>query len=423
MNEYVEGRTEQHLSGWERLVEHGQKGVHPRKDEFDFSVPLFAISCALAIVYTAVVLVSLPSGRELVAKRDFIVYWATGQQLAHHRNPYDPIALKQIEREGGFTGGGAYFMRNTPWALPLALPLGYMSAQTAALPWSLLMLGLLVAAVRILWKIVGPAGSHLDWLGYCFPPALACVDIGQTSIILLFGLALFLRFHRARPFTAGAALWLCTIKPHLFLPFALVFLLWIVASRSYRILAGGMAAMLVDNTITACIDPSAWSQYAHYVRTSDMTREFTSCFGDVLRDAVNPSAEWIAFVPAMLGSIWALVYFWQRRHAWDWIENGNSLMLVSLIVAPFGWIFDQTLAIPALLFAAPRTSSRALLSVLALLYIAIEVQLFRFDSHSLANLWNAPAWLAWYLFARAYSDQDAKTSTGFQSSSPKTFEE
>jgi hypothetical protein len=380
------------------------------KDEYDFSVPFFAIACALAIVYTAGFLAMLPFRRDIVARRDFIVYWATGQQLVHHRNPYDPPALNQIERDAGFQGGSSYYMRNTPWALPLALPLGYTNAQAAALPWSLFMLGLLIASVRMLWKMFGSPGSRIDWLGYCFPPALFCVNLGQTSVILLFGLVLFLRFHKTRPFAAGAALCLCTIKPHLFLPFALVLLVWIVVSRSYRILAGGIVAMVIANAITACIDPSAWSQYAYYMRTSVVTREFTACFGDVLRDAVNPAAEWLAFVPAMLGSIWALIYFWPRRHTWDWLENGNPLMLVSLIAAPFGWIFDQTLAIPAILFAASR-ASRILLTVLALMFILVEVGINYFELHSTAYLWTAPAWLLWYLLARAYPREHSAVQT------------
>ena len=175
---------------------------------------------------------------------------------------------------------------------------------------------------------------------------------------MLFGLALFLRLHKSHPFAAGAALWLCSLKPHLFLPFALVLLIWIVVSRSYRILAGGVAAFAVGALITTLIDPAAWSQYSYYMRTSVITREFTPCLGDLLRDRINPSAEWIAFIPAMLGCIWALTYFWPRRHSWDWLENGSPLMLVSLLVAPFGWIFDQSLALPAVLYAVSRNASR-----------------------------------------------------------------
>jgi hypothetical protein len=72
----------------------------------------------------------------------------------HHGNPYDP-AVSHIEHDAGFQGGASYYMRNAPWALPLALPLGYVSPMAAALPWSLLMLGLLAASVRILWKLLG----------------------------------------------------------------------------------------------------------------------------------------------------------------------------------------------------------------------------------------------------------------------------
>ena len=204
-------------------------------------------------------------------------------------------------------------MRNTPWALPLALPLGYVGPMAAALPWSLAMLGLLAASVRILWKLFGGAASHFDWLGYCFPPALFCVILGQTSVLLLFGLSLFLRFHKSRPFAAGAALWFCTIKPHLFLPFALVLLVWIFVSRSYRILAGGAAAFAAGALLTTWIDPAAWSQYAYYMRTSVITREFTPCLGAVLRDSIHPAWEGLAFVPAAIGCVWALAWFWPRR--------------------------------------------------------------------------------------------------------------
>ena len=378
-----------------------ESGSDPgQKEERDWSMVVVAIACALAILFTVLFLSILPFDRQIVSRRDFIVYWATGQQLVHHHNPYDPAALNQIERNAGFSGGASYYMRNTPWALPLAYPLGFASPQATALPWSLTMLALLLASVRMIWKMVGRRGSHLDWLGYCFPPALFCVILGQTSVVLLFGLTLFLRFHKTRPFVAGAALWLCTIKPHLFLPFALVLLVWIFLSRSYRILLGALAAMAVDFGITALIDPGAFGQYAYYMRTSTITHEFTACFGDLLRDKINPNAEWLAFIPAVLGCAWALAYFWQRRNHWDWLRDGSLLVLVSLLVAPFGWIFDQSLAMPAILIAASHTRSRLLLAALAVMYIAIEIEINRFDLHSAAYLWCAPAWLAWYLLAR-----------------------
>jgi hypothetical protein len=368
----------------------------------DIPALLIAVACALGVVFTTLFLSTLSFNPATIARRDFIVYWATGHQLVQHGNPYDPDAINRIERAGGFRGAGSYYMRNTPWALPLAYPLGFFSPTASAVPWSLAMLALLIASVRILWTLFGPTGSRLYWLGLCFPPALFCIILGQTSIIMLFGLALFLRLHKSHPFFAGAALWLCSLKPHLFLPFALVLLIWIVVSRSYRILAGGVAAFALGALVTTLIDPAAWSQYAFYMRTSVITREFTPCLGDLLRDRINPSAEWIAFIPALLGCIWALAYFWPRRHSWDWLENGSPLMLVSLIVAPFGWIFDQSLALSAVLYAVSRNASQTMLSVLALIYMLIEIQIVsHFDLHSAFYIWVAPAWLVWYLFARA----------------------
>ncbi len=57
------------------------------------------------------------------------------------------------------------------------------------------------------------------------------------------------------------------------------FLVWIFVTRTYRILAGGLAAMAIGAIVTTLIDPAAWAQYAYYVRTSVMTREFTPCLG------------------------------------------------------------------------------------------------------------------------------------------------
>ncbi len=374
------------------------------KKDREVTMLLIAIACALSGLFSTLFLCVMPFDRNVVTRRDFIVYWATGQELAHHGNPYDADALNRIEREAGFQGGGSFYMRNTPWALPLAVPLGYVGPMAAALPWSLAMLGLLAASVRILWKLFGGAASHFDWLGYCFPPALFCVILGQTSVLLVFGLSFFLRYHKSRPFAAGAALWFCTIKPHLFLPFALVLLVWIFVSRSYRILAGGAAAFAAGALLTTWIDPQAWSQYAYYMRTSVITREFTPCLGAVLRDSIHPAWEGLAFVPAAIGCLWAVAWFWPRRHAWDWLDDGNLLVLVSLFVAPFGWIFDHAVAVPAILFAVSRNASQTLLTILALLYIAVEAQIIsRFGLHSAMYLWPALAWVAWYLFARASS--------------------
>ncbi len=383
----------------------------PRK-KTDPTELIVGIACGIAITMTLLFLGSMPMIRHLAGARDYVVYWSTGHQLVHDANPYDPVAMGDLERGAGFDGKrGSYYMRNPPWSLPLALPLGFLPPRVAALPWSLLMLGILIVCVHTLWKMFGRPGTDFEWLGYCFPPALQCVIMGQTSLFLLLGLVLFLRHHRTRPFWAGAALWLCTLKPHLFLPFGLVLLLWIVVSRNWRILAGALTALAVSCALTELIDPAAWAQYAHWAHTSGISNEFIPCLSVELRNLIDPSAKWLVFVLSGLGGIWAVVYFWPRRHNWDWLEHGDVLMLVSVLVAPYCWIYDQTVAMPAVMYAAWRASARPVVAVLALIYMWLEIQPFyTVGLHSHWYLWPAPMWLAWYLYARAAEKRVAVTA-------------
>jgi hypothetical protein len=74
-------------------------------------------------------------------------------------------------------------------------------------------------------------------------------------------------------------------------------------------------------------------------------------------------------------------------------------------LAPYTWLMDQAILIPALLHAAYLTRSRSLVAILALASAVIEVGILRGLPllHSAFYLWTAPAWLAWYLYATRFS--------------------
>jgi hypothetical protein len=230
---------------------------------------------------------------------------------------------------------------------------------------------------------------------------MVCLINGQSSLFALLGLTLFLRLHRTQPFWAGVALWLCALKPHLFLPFGVVLLLWIVLTRTYKILLGGALALAASCAVSWWMDPLAWGQYRQMLHTSGIEWEFIPCFSVLLRIWFSQGAIWLQYVPASLGCAWALAWFWRRRATWDWIVDGSLLMLVSIVVAPYSWLFDQCLAIPALLRGAYLTRFRSLLVTLALLSSLIELAMFgnllKPSAVYLWTLWAAPGWLAWYL--------------------------
>jgi hypothetical protein len=366
-----------------------------------------ALVSGLALAIVALFTCVAPLAGKFAGDRDFVVYWATGQQLIHHANPYDLVTLGPIERAAGLPATYAVgFMRNPPYALPLALPLGLVGLRVATLLGSLVLLAALIGSVRMLWQMFGRPRNSLHWLGYSFGPAMICLLAGQTAMFALLGLVLFLRLHRTRPFLAGASLWLCALKPHLFLVFGVVLLAWIVVEGSYKILAGAAVAMAASFAATWLIDPRAWSEYAQMMRTGGIEKETIPCLGIALRFWLSPQSLWLQFLPAMLGCVWALAYFWPRRHTWDWLKNGSPVMLVSIVVTPFGWVLDQVLAIPALLEGAYRTRSSAMLVILAILSGLVLLEAFWGVGYfSPVNLFTAPAWLAWYVIACAFANR------------------
>lgn len=355
----------------------------------------------LMLAYTILFLCVLPMIGKLAGGRDFVVYWATGQQLVHHANPYDPGAMLKIEQAAGLdTKFKVGFMRNPPWAMALVYPLGFIGLRAGAFLWSVMLLALLSGSVLMLWRMHGRPANALHWLGFSFAPALLCVSMGQTTVFALLGYVLFLRLHGSRPFLAGLSLWLCALKPHLFLAFGVVVLAWIVFSRSYKVLAGALAGLIASCAAAFCIDPAAWSQYAQMMRTYGIEKEPVPCLSILLRLWINPQAMWIQYLPAALGCAWALGYFIARRRAWDWMKDGGLVMLVSLLTAPYCWIFDESLAIPALLVGAYLARRRFLLAILALASVVIEAELMSgCKLFSNSYIWTAPTWLAWYLCA------------------------
>jgi len=359
----------------------------------------------MAFAFTGAMLAVALSGQKAEHGCDFIVYWATGQQLAHHSDPYAQEALAQIEHSTGLQIKTAYYMRNTPWTLPLVLPFGYLGLRSGVVVWSLLVFLALAISVYLLWKMCGRPGNRRYLIGCTFAPALLCLIYRQTSLFVLLGFVLFLYLHRSRPFWAGMSLWLCLLKPHLFLPFGVVFLAWVVVTRNYRVVAGALTAFGASVGITFIIDPLAWSQYSRMLHTSGIEIDFNPCLSFLLCSSITPHRTWIQYIPSALSCAWALGYFWTRRDRWDWMRHGGLLMLVCVLTAPYCWLYDQVLAIPALLRVASTIASRDRVLLLAFLSALVEASLVGciwVPSALLRwNYWTAPAWLLWYLIACA----------------------
>jgi hypothetical protein len=200
------------------------------------------------------------------------------------------------------------------------------------------------------------------------------------------------------------------LKPHLFLPLGVVLLAWILVSKSYKILAGAAVAIAASCAVISIVAPSAWVNYAVMMRTAGIESTHIPCLSVALRFWLSPQTIWLSYLPVALACVWALAYFWRRRHAWDWMKDGSLLMLISLVTAPYSWVYDDGLAIAALLQGAYLTRSRMMLVILAFASILLDIEfLCGIKIYSSLYLWTSPAWLAWYLCATSIKKTPAET--------------
>jgi hypothetical protein len=280
------------------------------------------------------------------------------------------------------------------------LPLGLLGAHAGLIEWTLLLVACLALSIRLLWRMHGAPNNRIHLAGYLCAPAILCVMSGQISIFLLLGIVLFLCLHASHPVLAGAALLPLTLKPQMFLPFALVMLAWVVYRRAFRIVLGFLAAVAVSMTVVLCFDHQVWAHYFELTRHVSIVQVFIPTLSTALRFLIDRNSMGLQFVLAVAGSVWALWYFATRRAEWSWKDNGPLLLFVSVMCAPYGFFNDECLLLPVLLAGIYGTRDPrwylplAVINGLALTEILLEVNI-----DSPFYLWTAPVSMVWYLCA------------------------
>jgi hypothetical protein len=288
-------------------------------------------------------------------------------------------------------------MLNPPWSLFLAAPLGFGSIRFGLFLWTLAGVACIFLSAQLL-----NVSSKERAFAFVFAPAVAAVFMGQSSPFTLLGFALFLHFHRTRPFLAGASLLLMAIKPHLFILFWVILLVDCVYRRRFLILAGGVSALAAGSLFPLLFDAHVWPHYLAMLHGSTLKEQVFPTLSMLFRTLIDAKAFWLLFVPSALATVWALWYYAGRRQEWDWMTHGMLLMLVSILASPYSWLTDQAVLMPSILYALTfpekrRHSAWILLAInTAILFIALIHQA---GLASRAYLWTPLAWLAWFLYA------------------------
>lgn len=361
------------------------------------------IIAAGAVLLAAVFALSLQE--KDAATRDFIGYWAAGQQIVHGANPYNVDEVLQLEKSVGLGDLQIKITPSPPIGLALVIPLGFLGAKSGLIFWIMLQISCLSLALWLIWRLAGSPPSRLHLFGYLFPPAIACLMAGQLGVFFLLGVALFLSWRETYPWLAGAALWPMTLKPHLFLPVALVVLLWMNARRKPRILSGLVATSIFSYASVITFDPHVWRQYVAMLHSDIMQGRFAPTLSAYLRLEVAPRATWLEYLPTTLACIWAVWYFWSRCDRWDWTHHGMLVLLVSVLCAPYAWFTDEAVLLTAILFAVYRAieAHRSLIPIAAFTAIALIELYANVRITAWYYIWTTPAWLGWYLYTTRIS--------------------
>jgi len=345
-------------------------------------------------------------------ERDFIEYWAAEQQLARGANPYDVGAILRLEQAAGMDGSSPKVSFSPPVALFFALPLGYVDAKTGLIAWLLLLLACVGATVWALWFLYRRPQSRFHLLAFAFPPTLSCLMAGQLGIFFFLAGVLFFWLHLTRPWLAGAALAVCALKPHLFLPCVVVLLLWSARRRDFRVVGGFVAALLLGSGLTLCLDRQVWTEYAQMMQSTRVLDVYMPTLSMSLRFLIDRSAKWLEFVPEAAGCAWAVWFYWSRRDRWMWTREGMLLLLVSALCTPYLWFSDEAMLFPAILAGiyASEKSPRAWILLGVITAASLIGVFWAIPLPSPFYLWTVPAWFAWYLYATR-ADQSVRTAT------------
>jgi len=371
-----------------------------------------AVAILLGGFFLLTAIFELTLTEQSAATRDFIGYWAAGQQIVHGANPYDAAEVLRLEKAVGLGNLQIKITPSPPVGLALVLPLGFLGAKSGLVFWTVAQLACLSATLWILWLVQGRPNSRIHLFGYAFPPALACLMAGQLGIFCLLGITAFLLWHERRPFCAGAALLPLTLKPHLFLAVGLVLLLWVAWRKSPRILVGLVVATTVSSAAVFSFDRNVWSQYAAMMRSNVLQDRFAPTLSAYFRWDVSPGMVWLEYLPAGGACVWAFWYFWSRRDQWKWMEQGLTVLLVSVMCAPYAWLTDEAVLLPAVMVGVYRAiDTRRSLLPIAVFSAAALIELYAdVRITSWYYTWTTSAWLAWYLYATRSSIAKAKSS-------------
>jgi len=298
---------------------------------------------------------------------DYVEYWTAAHLLASHHNPYSLGEMFQAERPLGMNGPVPLMLLSPPWLMGIILPLGFVQSYILGwFAWTAVLITAIAGSSYLLMEVyfgdlripeISDKAYYRCLFAFTFYPALLSLRFSQTAPLMLLGLAGFLFFEtRHKPLCAGAFLSLTLVKPHLSYLVWAALLLWTLRERRWNMLISAIVTLVVLTAIALPFDPRLLQHY-HQLATSPYMELFPSGIMWGPRMLLGGIGTfWIEFVPPAIGLIWFLFYWRKKKDSWNWTERLPLIITVSVLTSAYGWLFDQTLLVAAVMYIAAKAA-------------------------------------------------------------------
>jgi hypothetical protein len=348
---------------------------------------------------------------------DFIEYWSAGLVLLAGQNPYDPATMLAAQQTAGWQPAEALMMWNPPWVMPMVIPLAWLDYASSRTAWFFVQVAALVISAVLTWKVYAgerKSGSLITIAAGILTGAVFwMLFYGQISFLILLGAAGFLALVKRgtfkADFLAGAAAVLITIKPQSFYLIWPALLIWVLSTRRWGALWGGLSALGIGLLMGSAFYPGLLAAYFYALQNMPPTAWYTPTIGYWLRAWFGFERFWLQFVLVLPALALVVIYTWRNRRVWRWEDEMPLLILVSLATSAYAWTHDQVIFLIPFVYLAVRfllAEQRRAVIVFAIVWIILNLSLFVghffFQEHYFA--WLAPLSLILFLIARRVTE-------------------
>jgi len=327
---------------------------------------------------------------------DFMQYWAAANLFLAQANPYDSVALYNLEKSTSpwhLMNGFPIIMWNPPFIFPFIVPFALFSFEFASKFWILVSLIFFALGINNILETLKrkPSPFTTCVLALTFYPIYDSIYWGQISPLLLLSLsAALITFSRGKTFIAGILLCATLIKPHLLYLYYFSLILNFGSAKNRTYIFGFITGGITLIGISLFIEPHIINNYFALL-SQPPTYWHTPTLGSWLQYLSGNNSFFIRSSPSIFAVVFLFsVKFFSPSLA-KLFSDPRILIPLSLFTSPYGWIYDQVLLIPSLIFLAPTSKDRFSRNVF---YATVFVNLLCFIPFS-----NSESANVWYPFA------------------------